>query len=137
MPQLERENPPTVHRPTGYTHVVEVGGLLFLSGQTGYRPDGTLAGDTVEEQLTQLLENMKAVLAARGASMDDVAKITIFSLDTAQRDAIIAARDRYFPGDKPASTYLIVKALARPEILVEIEAIAAVPGTMKSKDMTK
>lgn len=128
MPSLERDNPSTVHQPTGYTHVVRVGDLLFLSGQTGYRPDGSLAGTTVEAQVEQTLENMKQILAAHGASMYDVAKITIFSLDASQRDAIIAARNRYWPDAKPASTYLIVKGLARPEILVEIEAIAVAPG---------
>jgi len=127
MSQVERQNPDTVHKPTGYSHVVEVAGLLFISGQVGIRPDGSLAGATVEEQLAQLLENLKALLAARGATMADVAKITVFSLDAAHRPAFVAARERYWPAEKPASTYLVVKGLASPELLIEVEAIAAAP----------
>jgi 2-iminobutanoate/2-iminopropanoate deaminase len=74
-----------------------------------------------------VLENIKAILEEAGASMRDVVKVTVFVTDMRQIEEIGEVRMRYFPDDGPASTLVEVSKLARPEWLVEIDAVAAVP----------
>lgn len=125
------ENPPTIHAPAGYSHLARVRGgpLLFIAGQVALDVEGNLVGpDDYTAQAEQVFTNLRAALTAAGASFRDVAKITYFVRDLAHLPEIRAVRDRFLePGLRPASTAVGVCALARPDLLIEIEAVAAPP----------
>ena len=120
--------PPFIHSTTGYSHAVQAGSTLYIAGQVALDPEGNLVGpDDIEAQVAQVWRNLTSVLAYAGGSVADIVKITVFTTDIAYRPAIAAARDAVFPnGSYPASTFLVVQSLARPELLVEIEAIAVI-----------
>ena len=122
--------PPFIHKTAGYSHAVRAGDTLYIAGQVAIDPEGDLVGEgDIEAQVAQVWQNLKAVLAQAGGSVEEIVKITVFTTDIAHRPAIAAARDRVFPtGVYPASTFLVVQSLARPELLVEIEAIAVLSG---------
>ena len=122
-------NPETLSRPVGYSHVVEAraGRLVFISGQVAFDQQGNLVGaGDMAAQAEQVFENLKAALAAAGAGFGDVVKLTFFIVDMARMPAVREVRNRYLdPAHIPASTAVEVKSLVRPELLIEIEAIAA------------
>lgn len=113
-----------------YSNCVKVtaGPLLFVSGQVGFDRDGRLVGrGDARAQTARALENIKAILEANGATLDDVVKVTVFVTDMRHFDEVAEARMRYFPSNGPASTIVEVSKLALPDLLIEIEAVAAVP----------
>ena len=122
--------PPFIHKTVGYSHAVQAGETLYIAGQVALDAEGNLIGEgDIEAQVAQVWQNLRAVLAYAGGSVEDIVKITVFTTDIAHRPAIAAARDAVFPnGRYPASTFLVVQSLARPELLVEIEAIAVIGG---------
>ncbi len=122
--------PPFIHKTAGYSHAVQAGETLYIAGQVAVDPDGNLVGEgDIDAQVAQVWQNLRAVLAYAGSSVEDIVKLTVFTTDIAHRPAIAAARDAVFPnGRYPASTFLVVQSLARPELLVEIEAIAVIGG---------
>ncbi len=121
-------NPKSIATPAGtYVHGIEVPAnarLLFISGQVGRRPDGTVPPG-IEEQSEAAWNNIAAVLA--GASMDvaDIVKITSFVTRGENLPRYGAVRDRFLGAHRPTSTMLVIGGLARPELLVEVEAFAA------------
>jgi len=125
---VKRYNLEGVNNPQGrFSHVGEIGPnarLFHLAGQTGARPDGSVASDFTE-QARQVYRNLTAVLAGCGMNWQNVAKVTVFLTNP---DDIPAWRDvqkAAFGDVVPASTLLIVGRLARPEYRIEVEAIAA------------
>lgn len=99
---------------------------LHISGQVGVRPDGgSLTG--IEAQMHQAWDNLLGVLATARMTPDHLVKVNVFL--TRPQDVAIyrEIRDERLEGRAPASTLLIVAGLARPELLVEIEAVAAAP----------
>ena len=127
---LERMNPSGVAEPGGpYVNAVRSGNLLFISGQVAFGPDGQIVGPgDAEAQAVQIMENLGAILRAAGASFADVAKVTLFLTNMAHRGAIAAVRERYFKGSNPASTLIEVRALVHPDLVLEVEALAVLPG---------
>ena len=123
-------SPPFIHKTAGYSHAVQAGNTLYIAGQVALDPDGNIVGEgDIEAQVAQVWQNLKSVLGYAGGTVDDIVKITVFTTDIAYRPAIAAARERVYPhGRYPASTFLVVQSLARPELLVEIEAIAVIGG---------
>lgn len=123
--EIQRINPVGMTQPTAYNHVVRAGNLLFIAGQVAVDVYGRLVGaGDMEAQLRQVLQNLRTVLASQGADFANVVKINVFTVDA---DAVIAAsavRQEFFGGNPPASTLVQIERLARPEFLVEIEAIA-------------
>jgi enamine deaminase RidA (YjgF/YER057c/UK114 family) len=122
-------NPPTLAKPTGYSYAIKKTGTpVFISGQVALDADGKLVGENdPAAQTEQVLKNLQAVVEGCGGTLDDVVKITIFVTDPSYRPAVAAARLKWFKeGQWPASTYLVVAALAVPTMLVEIEAVAMV-----------
>ena len=112
-------------KPPGFAPATKLGNLVFVSGQVGYNSEGRLEGN-VRQQAENCFKNVEVTLKAAGATMSDVMKITCFLTRSTDYKAYAEVRDQAFPkDDQPASSTLIVKALARPEFLVEIEAIAA------------
>jgi enamine deaminase RidA (YjgF/YER057c/UK114 family) len=127
---IKRTNPPTMAAPTGYTHVVEVASAartVYIAGQVAYdwRREVVGVGD-MAAQVEQVYKNLEAALAAAGASFKDVVKMTTFVTDMSQVHPARAARARYFGEMLPASTLIEVRALAHPDLMIEIELIAAV-----------
>jgi reactive intermediate/imine deaminase len=130
-PQIKRTNPSALSTPTGYTHVVEVAGpakTIYIAGQIALDKDGKLVGGSdMKAQAEQVFENLRVALAAAGATFNDVVKMNTYTTDMSQAQAIRDVRSRYFSHYTPASTLVQVARLARPELMLEIEVIAAVP----------
>lgn len=99
---------------------------LFVSGQVALDTDGRVVGvGDMGAQARQALENLKAILAAGGATLSDVVKLTVYVTDMSQFSKVQEVRSEYWAGlSLPASTALEVKRLVREEFMVEIEAIA-------------
>jgi reactive intermediate/imine deaminase len=109
--------------------VVETSGgrTVYVSGQVALDATGALVGtDDLKAQTRQVFENLKAALADSGGTLDDVVKITIFMTDLSQIQDFREIRNGYFPRELPASTLVQVVRLARPDFLIEIEAVAVV-----------
>ena len=119
-------NPASVPASPNYAQGIEVTGAsrtVFVSGQVGIDPEGrTIEG--IAGQSSQALANINAVLAEAGLSADNIVKMTIFLTDAENVGPFIAAAGPGLPVDPPAATLLIVAALAAPDLLVEIEAVA-------------
>ena len=121
-------NPDTVHPPvSSYSHAREVppqARWLFVSGQVGVSPRGETPADFAE-QCAVAWTNLSRVLASAGMNQDDLVKLTVFMVREEDLPAFREARDRFLGGARPATTLIFVKALARPEWRIEIEAVAA------------
>jgi len=111
-----------------YTDAVMAGGLLFVSGIVPVDEQGNVVGSDAVEQARQVFRNMELVLKAAGCGFQDVVKVTAFLLDVNDRAAINPVRQEVFGDARPASTLVEVSALAVPGALLEIEAVAAIPG---------
>ena len=120
-------NPPGMHTPNGYSHVVKTGDTIYLAGQVPIAPDGSLVGvGNPSAQAEQIYQNLENALAAVGATLSDVVKTTTYIIKPEYVEAVRESRLRYFNENPPTSTLLVISQLARPEFLMEIEAIAYV-----------
>ncbi len=133
-PKVKLWNPPTMEKPlSNYSHVAEITGgkLVFIAGQVGNDASGQMVSTTdFRSQVEQAFKNIKAAVEAAGGDMSSLVKVNYYvveSVDAAQLPAVREVRDKYISATAPpASTFVVVKRLARPEILVEIEAVAVV-----------
>ena len=109
--------------PVGaYSQGLIAGDFVFVSGQGPLNPEtGKIVGETIEEQTARVLENIKAILEAAGASMADVVKVAVHLSDLALFQRFNQVYATYFPDPKPARTTV---GSQLPGILVEIDAIA-------------
>ena len=128
MPKLMHPiNPPTLPKPAGYAHGWEVQGgkTVYIAGQVALDKDGHVVGKgDMVAQFRQVCENLKAVVTARAGQMSDIVKLTIFLTNEANIPGFMQAAGGTLPNPPPAITLLVVKALAMPALLIEIEAIA-------------
>jgi 2-iminobutanoate/2-iminopropanoate deaminase len=140
-PHIKRTNPPDLSKPTGYTHVVEAAGpvkTVYISGQLALDKDGKLVGGTdMRAQAEQVYANLETALKAAGARFSDVVKMNTYILDMSKAPAVREVRARYFGETMPASTLVQVAALARPELMLEVEVIAAVREDARIVPATK
>ncbi len=124
----KQRNPSAMAAPIGpFCHASEVPGgsrLLYISGQVGMRPDGSVPA-TVEEQAEVTWQNIEACLADAGMSVADLVKITTFVVRAEDLPAAGKARAAHLGETRPTSTTVIVSALVIPSLLIEIEAVAA------------
>jgi 2-iminobutanoate/2-iminopropanoate deaminase len=113
-----------------YTDAVRFGDLLFISGIVALDLENNVVapGDVVG-QADHILAAMGQILAQAGGSFEDVLRVTVYLRDVEDRIKINPVRQKYFGETKPASTLLEVSALALPGLLVEIEAVAGLPGS--------
>lgn len=119
----------TVREPAErmWSNCLRVDDLVFISGMTARGSDGqTIDGADEYEQSKVIFDKIKALVEAAGGVMDDIVKMTIFVTNMANNSHVWKARQEYFTGDFPACTLVEVAGLAKPEILLEIEAIAVV-----------
>ncbi|GGE02971.1 RidA family protein [Paenibacillus nasutitermitis] len=124
---LRKFNPPGVVSSDIYHHGVEVTSfqrLLFISGQVGVGPDG-IPGKDIRQQTELAINNLYKVLAGADMDANDIVKSTIYLTDENLLGAFMEAGAGFLPTSRPATTLVIVKALASPDLLVEIEAVAA------------
>jgi enamine deaminase RidA (YjgF/YER057c/UK114 family) len=131
MAKITRINPNTISKPfTNYAHVVTVEGaqkLVFCAGQVAADVDGqVLPPDDFDAQTKMVMKNLENALAAGGAKLSDVTKVTIYICNP--HDVTKARRilTDYFGGNPPGSTLCVLRGLANPNFLLEVEAIAAV-----------
>lgn len=126
---LKTSNPPTVAPPANlYSHSVEIppdARWLVLAGQVGIRPDGTIP-EGFEAQHEVIWENTLAILADAGMGPEDIVRLNVYSTDPGGIKFLRPHREKYLdPGHTPASTWLVISALANPKLVVEMETIAA------------
>jgi enamine deaminase RidA (YjgF/YER057c/UK114 family) len=125
-------NPPGLKALGMYSNVTSVSGgaIAFVSGQVSVNSEGKVVGaGDIQAQAVQVFENLKLALAGVGATFDDVIKFTIFivGLTPEKRKAVMEVRARYISHENPpAATMIGVDQLVEPELLLEIEAVAAV-----------
>ena len=127
MSAPELNNPATVMKPVGaYSHagLVKAGSdLLYIAGQVGMRPDGTML-EGLAAQADEAFANIVRILEANGMTARNLAKLNIYVV--AGQDAAITrdARKKHLGDARPASTFLFISQLVDPRLLIEIEAVA-------------
>ncbi|WP_407170007.1 RidA family protein [Bradyrhizobium sp. ORS 111] len=132
MSKLEHLRPSGLHHNPAYSHVVVASGArtVYISGQVSVDEEGRVVGPgDLAAQTTQVMQNLGLALKSVGASYANIVKITTFVVDYKPelRPIIGKARSVFFEGkEPPASTLVGVTALAAPEWLIEIEAVAVV-----------
>jgi enamine deaminase RidA (YjgF/YER057c/UK114 family) len=128
---VQFKNPPELSKPNGYTHVVVVnhGKLAFISGQVGLNSKGEISSDFAA-QARQAFANLKAALAAAGATPADIVKLNYYvvGLNHDKLAALREARDGIIDKQHPpASTLAGVQSLFRDDVQIEIDAEAVIP----------
>jgi enamine deaminase RidA (YjgF/YER057c/UK114 family) len=129
---IERVNPPSLAKPSGFAHaVIAAGGrLVFLAGQTALTADGTIVGGTIVEQFEQALANLLTALTAAGGQPADLASLTVYAVDLADYRAhgpeLGAVWRRLAGRDYPAMAAIGVSRLWDAAALVEVQGYAVV-----------
>ena len=114
--------------PKSWSQALRTGNHVFIAGQVGVNAKGKLVGKgDALAQARQVFRNIKALVEKAGGTMEDIMKITVYVTDIRNADLVRKARGEFLKGDFPTSTLVCVTALASPDLLVEIEAIAVLP----------
>lgn len=114
---------PDVPKPGQFSHVVKKGKFVFISGQTA--PNEADKGNLDPyAQAHSIFKYLKSCITAAGGKMDDIVKLNVFLTDGSQFPAILEIRPQYFSPPFPAATTVVVHAMVRRELVMEIEAIA-------------
>ena len=126
-------NPHTVAPPCNPTYsmaaIAESGRLLFIAGQVAVDRSGETVGDNIETQTRQVFENLRLILEAAGATLDDVVSTDVFLVSVARDlEGYMKVRQEYFSERPPPSTLVEVAALVDPDYLVEIRTVAELRG---------
>jgi 2-iminobutanoate/2-iminopropanoate deaminase len=129
--KITRTNPKTISKPfSNYAHVVAVEGakkLVFCAGQVAADVHGkVLPPNSFEAQTKMVMKNLKNALAAGGAKLSNVTKVTIYICNPHDVPKARTILHQYFGDNPPASTLCVLRGLANPNFLLEIEAVAAV-----------
>jgi 2-iminobutanoate/2-iminopropanoate deaminase len=122
-----------IRQPTGHfsqaTIIEAKGKLVFISGMTSRRADGSIAGiGDIEEQTKQVCENLKSAVEAAGGNMDDIVRVDVYVRNMEHFDKIHKVRREYFKAPAPASTMVEICKMTSPDYLIEINAIAVLPN---------
>src|SRR3982751_2377123 len=120
-----------LRQPSGhFSHATMIearGRLVFISGMTARRADGTIAGiGDIEAQTRQVCENLKAAVEEAGGTLDDICRVDVYVRNMEHFDAIHEVRREYFNAPLPASTMVEICKMTSPDYLIEISAIAAI-----------
>ncbi|HEY3077891.1 MAG TPA: RidA family protein [Burkholderiales bacterium] len=121
-----------IRQPSGhFSQAIAIeakGKLVFISGMTSRRADGTIAGvGDIEAQTRQVCENLKSAVEAAGGTMDDICRVDVYVRNMEHFDSIHKVRREYFKAPAPASTMVEVSKFTSPDYLIEISAIAVLP----------
>ena len=120
-----------LRQPSGHfsqaTVIEAKGRLVFISGMTARRADGSIAGiGNIQEQTMQVCENLKAAVEEAGGTLDDICRVDVYVRNMEHFDKIHKVRREYFKAPAPASTMVEVTKMVHPDYLLEISAIAVV-----------
>jgi 2-iminobutanoate/2-iminopropanoate deaminase len=103
----------------------QIGNTIYVSGQVAYDSNGQLVGEgDIKAQTHQAFNNIKTVLEKAGSGLRDVVKINTYITDASKFMDMLAARSEILGNDPPASTAVVVSALAFPGLMIEVEAVA-------------
>jgi len=134
-PQFRCFNPDGIAACPGYSHIAEItqGKIVYISGQVARDSLGELVGEEdFRAQVEQAFQNVNTAIQAAGGAFANVVKLNYYcvdSVDQSRLPIVKEVRDRFVNTENPpASTFVVVTRLARPEWLIEIEAVAVVPG---------
>jgi 2-iminobutanoate/2-iminopropanoate deaminase len=130
MANIERYSAPGLFDPATYSQGVKVTGaqsILFLAGQVAYDKDGNVAhrGD-FKAQARECFKALKALVEAQGGTLANIVKVNTYLTDIRYRADLVPVREEFFGKKGPASTLVAVAALAQPDWLIEVEAIAVI-----------
>ena len=134
MPNFRIFNPPTIHRPAGYSHVAEIssGKIVYIlrAKWPSIRPAAIVGAGDFRAQVQQVFANLKAALTSVGADFSSVVKFNCYCVESVDPKEIATfreIRDQHVnTANPPASTFVVVSRLVRPEWLIEVEAVAVV-----------
>jgi 2-aminomuconate deaminase len=132
-------------KPRGsYPHFRRAGDFIFVSGTSARRADDSIAGAALDAsgravldirtQTRAVLENIRDILAAAGATLADVAEVSTYLVNMADFAGYNEVYSEFFTHDGPARTTVAVAALPHPQLLIEIKAIAYVPAAGPRRD---
>jgi enamine deaminase RidA (YjgF/YER057c/UK114 family) len=127
-------NPSGLVKPTGYTHVVVAADrrTVYIAGQVAFDSTGKVVGGAdFRAQAEQVFGNLRRALASVGASFEDVVKTTTLVTDRKNVPILREVRDRYLDQKRPPASTLVVAGLVRPELLLEIEAVAVLRAPLR------
>ncbi len=121
MNRIRAINPPELFDgpSAGISQAIRVGDTIYCSGQVAF-------GATLEEQALGAFQNVKTLLEAAGATMADIVKMTVYTTDPDCWPKTQAIRDEFLKAPHPAATLPVVKALASPRLMIEVDVIAVV-----------
>ena len=121
-------NTPNAPLPVGpYSQAISFGNIAFVSGQVPINPEtNELVSDTIENETTQVLNNIGAILKEMNASFDDVLKVSVFVKDMGQYAQINGVYARFFPGDAPPARELVEVARLPLDVNIEMSVIVGV-----------
>jgi enamine deaminase RidA (YjgF/YER057c/UK114 family) len=125
---MKIHNPPSVAPGGGYSHGIELppnARIVYCAGQLGLKTDGTMAGDDIRSQAEQAWRNIGAVLRSAGMDYENIVKLTHYLTRREDIPGYREVRAPFLGKLAPASTLLVISALARPEAVIEVEVVAA------------
>jgi enamine deaminase RidA (YjgF/YER057c/UK114 family) len=129
MPNPDFASPAALPTPFGYSHVVGIpsGRLVWTSGQIAMDTDGNVPAGW-EAQARLVFENVGRALAGQGAAWPDVVKLTYFVMGLEEIATVRSVRDEFVDSARPPTSSLVqVAGLVRPDLLIEVEAVAWLP----------
>jgi enamine deaminase RidA (YjgF/YER057c/UK114 family) len=130
MAKIEKYCAPGVYDPPAYSQaikVTEAKSILFIAGQVAYDKDGApLHRGDFRAQAREAFKAIKALVEAQGGTLDNVVKINTYVTDVRYRADLVPVREEFFGKKGPASTLVQIPALAHPDWMIEVEAIAVV-----------
>jgi enamine deaminase RidA (YjgF/YER057c/UK114 family) len=110
----------------GYSRAVRAGAFVFISGTTSGSPDGAIGGNNAELQTREIFVRLAAALEQAGATFGDVVRTRMYLTNIADFDAVGRVHGEYFGDIRPAATAVEVRALAAPDMLIEIDVDAII-----------
>jgi len=129
---ITRESMKPLLEPYGLSEAVKAGSLLTLGGQTGIGADHQIVPGGLKAQALQVFRNIREIVELAGGQVENLVHMTWYLVESSEprpflEDAmeIMAAREEVMPGIKPGSTAVRVRSLLTPEILLEVQAVAA------------
>jgi 2-iminobutanoate/2-iminopropanoate deaminase len=129
--KMQRVTSPQVKEPAPgtWSNCRVYGNQVFVAGMTASAAGGMLGDGSMYSQAKETFTKIKHFMEAAGGTMNDIIRVDIYVTDIAQREEVWKARREFFTGDFPTSTLVEVRALATPQLLVEVNAIGFLGGS--------